>query len=616
MVDAGYTKLTNGEWVATSSFNSLSQVEKDKLNAVGIEAFNAWLPSKKMVDAGNTQLKTGEWILTSEYLKLSQVEKDKLNSVGIQEFNAWLPTYRTSLTSTQLSTGEWISTETYNTLTADEKTKLNSIGIAAFNTWYPENKMIQAGNVKIATGEWISSAELSKLDESEKSMLNSVGIEKFNVWYPEHEMIQAGNIKLNTGEWISGEAMTGLTADEKAKLITIGITEFNKWYPEKKLAESGNIKLNNGEWISSVEFNKLNLTEQDKLKELGTSGFNNWYVAQHPELLPPGLRAAPIISNSTSQQRQDIASGKVPAPAGSIVVKDPTSGKTLVWLSGEMPMVGLATTGGGDEYWRYLNTEDGVGIYYWRLANPNYVNMTQEQQALAYNKFGSRAEAVQWLVNHPEKMAGYNSMNIDPQGTYFNAKTGKLGTNVIGIIDPLTQKVADDTITISVQDSIQKMVDLRPDLFTMTKITDSGTGSAKGFTGTDYVRTVSGDIPAWMLVPDTSGAWAPSGGPAMGTSYGVELNNVRFPISSKQEYRLVRWQTGYSFEYPVYELKFKDTSGKIVWSSGAEPGLTPVNWTEETYLAHVGVDKATPGNIIGSWGPSAIGFKNSLFNFF
>ncbi len=138
----------------------------------------------------------------------------------------------------------------------------------------------------------------------------------------------------------------------------------------------------------------------------------------------------------------------------------------------------------------------------------------------------------------------------------------------------------------------------------------AGTGRWAGFKGSDFVRTAQGEVPAWMLVPDFSLSFTPQNAPAMGTSYGAVLSNVMYPA-----FRIGSWQPDrytedmYTTPLPNNLLPKSQVTPELIstWSemtSGFfEPEIVHKQgdviqgtmkfsdqpWTEETYLAHLGI---------------------------
>jgi hypothetical protein len=111
-----------------------------------------------------------------------------------------------------------------------------------------------------------------------------------------------------------------------------------------------------------------------------------------------------------------------------------------------------------------------------------------------------------------------------------------------------------------------------------------------------YIKTEDKVIPAWTAIPDTKNVYSLPGAEAMGTSFGASVSGVKLPASGDmQEYKLKGWsQNG----LPMYVVKFEDTkTGQQLWSDDPQAAalnkngqLVPVNWTEESYLSHLGID--------------------------
>ena len=97
----------------------------------------------------------------------------------------------------------------------------------------------------------------------------------------------------------------------------------------------------------------------------------------------------------------------------------------------------------------------------------------------------------------------------------------------------------------------------------------SGSGAWKGYTGEYFIRTKFGDMPAWMMIEDTKGAWLWSGASIYDRNYNRQ--NVRYAWQYPQRYEITGWtQTG----NPVPIYKYYN-----------EP------WTEELWLKQIGATK-------------------------
>jgi hypothetical protein len=124
------------------------------------------------------------------------------------------------------------------------------------------------------------------------------------------------------------------------------------------------------------------------------------------------------------------------------------------------------------------------------------------------------------------------------------------------------------------------------------------------------INTTKGEIPAWTAIPDMKGVYTMNNSPSMGTSAGPSISGVRLPASGHmQEYKITGWRYTSIGEVPVYSYKYQDPTGTEVWvrrdqlqptlgysvgdpkfvSIVEKQNLVPVNWTEDSYLAYIGI---------------------------
>jgi hypothetical protein len=299
--------------------------------------------------------------------------------------------------------------------------------------------------------------------------------------------------------------------------------------------ELKHVKLDNGEWITREEYDKLPPEEQAKIKEMGVEAFNVYY------------------------------NKKVIAEAG---------------------------------YTELANKE--------YILTSDYDKLPPEEQAklneIGIEKFNS------WYSDKKSGEAGYTKLtNGEWVSTVeFNKLSAEdqARLNELGIAE--YNKVKDTEFETAKQAAI---IAATPKVVPISQ----GSGKWAGQPGSYFIRLPKGDMPAWMFIPDFQGAYVMSGS-ELATSYGPSISGVRMPAGSNlQEYKLTGWGYASMGEYPKYAYKWQDQNGKTYWigtghTSGSgrmieasdvevfqemhpELKLTPAKWTEETYLAHLGITK-------------------------
>ncbi len=231
----------------------------------------------------------------------------------------------------------------------------------------------------------------------------------------------------------------------------------------------------------------------------------------------------------------------------------------------------------------YIKTEDF-----------NKLSATDQQklQELGIAEYNKYAEINYLKVNNIMKLGNGEYVNTTEYDKLTKEQQDKL--NEIGV------KGFNEWRIVQGQAELQAKIDAVTPKIVPLK---AGTGEFAGFTAPLsglYVRTARGDVPAWMLVPDLKNAFEPSGSPAMGTSYGPTIT-PDYPFQSPQEKRIVTWGEGRQ----AREGHFKGSDGQDYWIDENAPSnestvwkmqhpgieLTPINWTEDTYLAFIGIGK-------------------------
>jgi hypothetical protein len=425
-----------------------------------------------------------------------------------------------------------------------------------------------------------------KLTPDEQSKLRELGLTKFNDWYGLKKIVETGYTMLESkdadgkNQWIRTDSYNKLTAEEQAKLNEWGVgDQFNTWLSDKKTVEAGYVKTGKEEWVKAADITDLGKLEAPILAaplldstnpKLGASFSNssNWTAIS---FMDPGTGNKQLISTV------------------DYIILNEEEKKKLDEL-------------GADEFNKWHSKISATEITLVKYA-------TSEQLAKEWTKlkFVDEYGNNQWVSTEAyEKLLPDEQAKLDELGTTkFNEWYKINGTTVekkklleLGVekFNEWSKSKAKDDYLKAV-DKAKAVVQAKIDSVTPKAIPPvGGTGAFKGFTGSQYIRLSRGDVPAWMLVPDFNGAFTPNGAEAMGTSYGPSIMGVKYAIQSPQEYRISGWGYASIGGYPMYGYRFKDKSGNDVWIDQSNyqmsrEGLTPVNWTEDTYLAYVGVSK-------------------------
>lgn len=240
-----YVKVKGG-YVSKSAYEGLGARDRQLLERVGVEEFNAIKAqeAKNAKEARDQQIAqfyadnvevAGGYISAADFAKLSEEDQAFIKSYGVTAYNDQF---------TELPNGEYVRKDFYDTLSTEDKQYVDQHGVVAYNELF----------VKLDTGEYVRKEYLEELSADDRAYLMSHGVKAYSDLF----------VTLQNGDVIRKETYDSLSDDDRAYLNAHGINEFNTHFT------ATHHQLPSGEYITNEYWDSLQPTQQVRLVQLGS----------------------------------------------------------------------------------------------------------------------------------------------------------------------------------------------------------------------------------------------------------------------------------------------------------------------------------------------------------